>query len=182
MQCARAFGALISMRDDPMDAPIPEKIEVVPSSYHTDALRDAKAELVVLEGMTDAEITVACHKQHKQLTAEWEAAEVRRKEGAARYRAMLAKVEAWTPPTKDHEGLKEFMVQQLSESLKFDCSEGWAKPTREEPKDWFAKQRRRVLENIAYHMQHEKEDRARADERTEWVQQLRESLRETVRT
>ena len=40
MRCARAFGALIEMRDDSMDAPIPD--EFSPSDYHVKA--KAKAE------------------------------------------------------------------------------------------------------------------------------------------
>jgi hypothetical protein len=43
MTCARAFGALYSMRDEPMDAPIPETF--VASGYHADELEKAKARL-----------------------------------------------------------------------------------------------------------------------------------------
>ena len=42
MSCARAFGALIMMRDDPANAPIPEKFE--PSDYHVRALKKAYVE------------------------------------------------------------------------------------------------------------------------------------------
>lgn len=35
---------------------------------------------------------------------------------------MLEKVEAWIPPTKDHDHLKEFMITQLRESIDFDCN------------------------------------------------------------
>lgn len=174
MQCARAFGALISMRDDPNDAPIPQKFEA--DSYHVGALRDAKAELVVLEGMTNAEIVAAAKAAYDRLITEWEASEVRRKEEKARYSAMLAQVKTWTPPTKDHQGLKDFMVQQLTESIEFDCRESWKRPTPTKPGTWHFEQISRVQRDITYHTEHEAEDRKRADERTAWVQQLRDSL------
>ena len=43
LRCARAFGALISMRDEPIDAPIPERFE--PSDYHLKELEKAKKRL-----------------------------------------------------------------------------------------------------------------------------------------
>lgn len=41
MRCARNFGALIMMRDEPLDAPIPEKFE--PSGYYKKEYEKAKA-------------------------------------------------------------------------------------------------------------------------------------------
>ena len=41
LKCARAFGALINMRDEPRDAPIPERFE--PSYYHLKELIKAKS-------------------------------------------------------------------------------------------------------------------------------------------
>lgn len=35
---------------------------------------------------------------------------------------MLDQVQLWQPPTDDHMGLKEFMIQQIEESIKFDCA------------------------------------------------------------
>ena len=40
MGCARAFGALIEMRDSPNDAPIPDKFE--PSDYHAKRLIESR--------------------------------------------------------------------------------------------------------------------------------------------
>lgn len=37
------------------------------------------------------------------------------------YEDMLAKVQEWTSPTADHKRMKEFMADQLTESIKFDC-------------------------------------------------------------
>lgn len=42
MTCARAFGALVMMRDDPFDAPIPEEIKVA-DYYVTNAKEKSEA-------------------------------------------------------------------------------------------------------------------------------------------
>lgn len=53
MQCARAFGATITMRDDPSDAPIPEAFE--PENYNAKRLIEAQEEIARLNAMTDDE-------------------------------------------------------------------------------------------------------------------------------
>lgn len=45
-QCARGMGALVTMRDEPTGAPIPERFE--PSDYNAKRLQEAKDELVRL--------------------------------------------------------------------------------------------------------------------------------------
>ena len=49
MNCARAFGACVTMRDDPSDKPIPERFE--PSAWHKERLGDAYAALSELDKM-----------------------------------------------------------------------------------------------------------------------------------
>lgn len=56
MRCARAMGACVMMRDDPMDAPIPDKWE--PDDYYRKRLEDAKAKLAAAEEMPKAELQV----------------------------------------------------------------------------------------------------------------------------
>ena len=43
LSCARAFGALVEMRDEPADAPIPEEFK--PSAYHTTQIGVARAKM-----------------------------------------------------------------------------------------------------------------------------------------
>ena len=43
LQCARAMGALIMMRDEPHDAPIPERFEA--SDYYSKSLAEARERL-----------------------------------------------------------------------------------------------------------------------------------------
>ena len=44
-----------------------------------------------------------------------------REQTRSRYEAMLEKVYAWKPPHDDFIKSKEFMIQQIKQSIEFDC-------------------------------------------------------------
>lgn len=118
--CARAFGANILMRDEPLGASIRE---YEPNTYHRDELERAKARLYDAERMTLEEAGhLAAAAQNKALKALAESREAWALE-LVRYNQMLAAARAWEPPTPDHEGLKRFMIEQLEESIRRDCSD-----------------------------------------------------------
>lgn len=175
MACARAFGACITMRDDPSSAAIPEEFE--PSNYNSKALVDANAKLAELEAMTLDERQAAADAENAAAVKEWDDRESEREKQRGRYETMLAKVEAWTPPTTEHEGMKNFMREQLSESIRFDCGDPYGK--RPEPRstaDWYADALARANNDIAYHAKAQAEEIERARKRTKWVADLRTSL------
>jgi hypothetical protein len=94
------------------------------------------------------------------------------------YEAMLKKVQAWKPPTEDHRELKQFMIDQILESIRFDCIETYySKPTvRLTGSEWFEQRQAELREDIVRHTEGFAEDVARAKNRTEWVRALRTSL------
>ena len=65
MQCARAFGACISMRDDPGDKPIPKEFK--PSTYHIEGIKKAKEKMVQLKKMS---LETATQEAGKEFTEE----------------------------------------------------------------------------------------------------------------
>lgn len=178
MSCARGMGALITMRDEPMDAPIPDAFE--PSDYHAKAIEDAEWRLRNLDTVSDESARLQADQEYQQAHAAW--MESRRKEAELRerYVAMLAKVQAWEPPTPDHVHFKEFMVEQLTGSIDFDCPSDW--PTwRPEPQpksieEWKSEKRAKAERDLTYHSEEHAKEIARARERTEWVTALRLSL------
>ena len=54
MTCARAFGALIEMRDESLNAKIPEELEV--NTYHKKELENAKQKLKSIKNMSIEEV------------------------------------------------------------------------------------------------------------------------------
>lgn len=174
MKCARAFGALVMMRDDPSDAEIPQQFE--PSDYNAKRLAEAHADLARLQAMTVDQQTAACEASNDEAEASWQSRETKRKEYRAHYEAMLAKVRAWTPPTCEHVEMKYFMEKQLLDSIDFDCGHSSPKPERKKRADWYAEALATAKRDIEYHAAENEEEIARARSRTAWVASLRASL------
>lgn len=173
MTCARAFGATISMRDDPHDKPIP-KFE--PSDYHIKALARAKAEYARLQEMGGSE-RIAFGEQQRQLEIErCQAILTKDREENERLIAMRLQVEAWTPPTPDHEGMKRFMLQQIDTSMN-TCNSLYLKRAEEKaPVHYYAEAVLSAERDIKYHAAEHAKELAKVDSHNEWVQRLRESL------
>jgi hypothetical protein len=173
--CARAFGALVTMRDDSMDTPIPQAF--TPSPYYAEALAKARGELTRLKAMTTREVSAACAADFAQTVKRngeriAEANELRDK-----YAAMLAKVQAWTPPTPEHEGMKTFMAEQITESIWFDCgTEYLTAPTQRDPQTWHAEQIAKAIRDVRYHEESNANENQRTAERNAWLAALRESV------
>jgi len=174
LTCARAFGAMITMRDEPLSAPIPDQLE--PSAYHSEGLAKANARLAELETLTLPE----CARKARQGYAAWEtqrrAAESEALARLARYEAMRSAVLSWTPPTGDHTGLRDFMVEQLDTSIKHDGPFNWGDGPPKEGIAWHEAEIARALSDIAYHAKELAAERERATERTAWLRALRQSL------
>jgi hypothetical protein len=171
LSCARAFGALITMRDDPMDAPIPDKIEA--SSYSAQRYAGAKERLAQLRTMTPEQAEVAAFKAHQEAAAnaaKWNADADSENE---RLEAMRQKVLAWTPPTPDHVNLKDFMVEQLTISKHTYRHEI---PGRLTGQAWLSEQIATAERDIEYHGKSQREENERAAGRTAWIKALKSSI------
>lgn len=174
MQCARAFGALVTMRDDPLDAEIPESFEPQ-ARYYDERIAQAHADLERLYAMTDGDkvhAAAAAWNKHVAGIEEWNA---RCQQERARYEHMLAQARAWQPPTSNHVELKEFMIQQLEQSIDFDCRER-SLGERPRPAMWWLDQVKKAKRDIAYYTEEREKEIQRARERTAWVRHLRSSL------
>lgn len=177
MNCARAFGACVMLRDEPGGGDrIPDSFE--PSDYHMKAAEKARGELAALDAMTAPELDRAAARA-------WDDDETSRlmrlidyRNQRSAYESMLVKVKEWVPPTPDHTGFHEFMRTQIEQSIEFDCNESYCStPTvRLTGKAWANAERTRLLLNIQYHEEQHAREVIRAASRTEWVRALLTSL------
>jgi len=177
MDCAKAMGACIMMRDEPASTPIPEVFE--PSDYHKNAYEMAKKEFGKFCKMSKKTAEEKTAKYNDDRKVAEQEAECKDKELSEKYLAMIEKVENWEPPTNDHIEFKSFMLEQLRESLRFDC--GYRRAVVVEDisvEEWKSQQESRILHNIEYHKKNYAEEVQRAKERTAWVSDLRNSLKE----
>ena len=90
LSCARAFGALVEMRDEPADAPIPEEFK--PSAYHTTQIGVARAKMEEIRTMR---LSTGERRAKQAFEAETEYHEKRIREARelqAKYEAVLERV------------------------------------------------------------------------------------------
>jgi hypothetical protein len=172
--CARAFGALVMVRDEPHDAPIPE---FEPSSHYQERAAKARAEIATLETMSDSALEV--HVGELRMTTRLE--NVKRTETHKlerhRYEAMLAEARAWTAPSSDHVGLRDFMISQLTISISFDCGSGPYLATEPGPAgDWRTERIARLREDVARYEKNHSEEVERTTSRNGWVGKLKASV------
>lgn len=175
LSCAHAFGALVTMRDQAVDSPIPDEFQ--PDSHHEKQIRIAKARLVTLGEMTPENAARHAKEDHDQAVIVRDKARAERDARRERYEAMLADVDKWQPPTEEHQGLKEFMADQLRESIKFDCGmDYWPELPTLDGEEWMRQQVAKAERDVAYHTEEHQKEVERTEERNAWVRALRESL------
>lgn len=180
MTCARAMGACVMMRDDPFGTQIPERFE--PSDYHQKKLDLVRAQLAELEGMTEADFAKAAEEAYQLAEDERLNRLAEFKDLRSKYQSMLDQVVAWESPSDNHIGFKQFMVQQITDSIRFDCDESYYQTPipRKTPAEWFEAQKALHLRDIDYHTTQYAEEISRTDDRNTWIQLLRDSLKETA--
>lgn len=110
LRCARAFGFLAFMRDEPLDAPIPD--EIPKNTFYQKGHEIAKEELKKLEAMTPDDIHNAAEEAWRKGIESDDSVYKKWSEENARYEAMKQKVLQWNPP-EDLLPLKDFAIQQL---------------------------------------------------------------------
>lgn len=174
LNCARAFSALILMRDEPSDAPIPERFE--PSNWNANELQNVSERLVQLRLMSPAEFDTAAETAYTEAVEEQNRRIKECNELRAKYEAMLAQVVAWQAPTREHVEYKAFMENQIRESIDFDCRLYSENPTRMTGSQWLAKEIERAEWKIAYHTSENEKEIARTSSRNAWIKALRDAL------
>ncbi len=173
LRCARAFGAAVTQRDDPMDEEPKHREE---STFHVKELAKADVELArLLEvDMAEAgrEMVQEAH-EIREREARWQG---ERREQRERYESMLEAVGTWLPPTPDHDGLKEFMQQQLNESIKHDCYTSELGELESDVHKWLLGKRIKAVESLAYSHKSLLEEQERVRNANAWIDALYESL------
>jgi len=176
LRCAHAVGEPVELRDSGLGSPIPE---FKPCDYHQKELEKAKERLACLRKMDATAADVSAEAEWVRLSADHIRCVTAKRDLRAKYEAMLKQVEAWVPPTYDHQGLKRFMTEQLTSSIDSDCSERYDAefaPKHLTGPAVLARELATAQKNIYYHTAEYAKEVACCAERNEWVRALRESL------
>lgn len=175
--CARNFGALLHLRDEPCGAPTLAQAlsDSWGSNWHEERLVEAKAHLATIQAMTPQEMDAQRLVRHDQAWSDFRRQVSETNLLRGRYQTMLYWAKAWQPPTSAHENLRTFMIQQIEESLRWDCHP--TSPGEMPDLDVF---RRNLVErataNVTYHAYEAEKARIHEEQKREWVRALHASV------
>ena len=182
--CARAFGATIHMRDENLDVPYESR---VPSDYYEEIIKEDEEKLERLKSSTDDEIKLdilKCYNEsllyHKSKLEEIE-------KHASILIPMLEKANSYVPPTEEHTGIKDFMIDQLKQTLDRDCDAEYHVERIKEIEEATSlgidvKERRKEMlkeceEDLKRHRVNLKEEEERCLQSNLWVEQYYQSIK-----
>lgn len=172
LSCARNFGALIHMRDESNEAHATLR-EL--SNYYTESLKSAEVKLQYFKNLSKEQIEHECYKANDEMLKEYNEQESKRQKQLSQLLVMKNKVIAWKPPTEEHNKLKEFMLNQINETINFDCS-----PPKtfeaSKPSQWIKNHIESCEWNIEYYTKKVVENSNRTNGTNQWIIDLYKSL------
>lgn len=180
LTCARQFGALVSMKDETLDTEIPDNFDPH-NNHYLEKIEEVKEELEKLQHITEGEAEEEAKREYEeqmknQIDRLYKKRELRRK-----YEKMLSKVHAWEPPSKDHVELKNFMTQQLHDSIKHDCNEEIIyelMPNKTMTgREWIDFWTNNLQKDLEFYRKRYNDEVEMVKMRTKWVKQLKDSLK-----
>lgn len=178
---ARQMSILYSLRDQPMDAPLPEKLE--PAGYWDNEVAERTQKLAELEALTTEQDQHAYGWRVKDEEIQWHLKEhAAQQKDLARVRETLAAVEAWEiPPDEDLDGLKRVMLEQLNECLRINGHGYHEKAARElgeaTPLAFFERNLDYARRDVASAREYQQKELDRTARANQWLTALRESLK-----
>jgi hypothetical protein len=182
-KCMRAFGATIHMRDDSLNESYrPREID----RYYIEQVEEAEEKLKVLKTADDEFFIDKVREELKSDYAYYEEKLRKVKADGQKLNSILVDVKKWNPPTDDHVDIKDFMIQQLEETIKYDAN---CKHYEEELQEikiklespidvaWIKHQ---MIENAEKDLQRSKErleeERKRCEDSNKWVSVFLQSI------
>jgi len=175
LRCARGFGALVEMRDESMEVKIPKKF--TPHPYYKQELEKATKKLEEITTIDNHAIELRIEKEYDEALRNYVQSLQETAKLVGKYVGMREESKKWQPPTKDHKGLKDFMVSQLESSINHDCDVSYREiPKKPTVTEYKAKVVDSAKHDVEYHQKEWDSEIKRANERTEWVKQLYASL------
>ena len=111
MLCSRAFGVAIDVRDEPLSVPTPTHFE--PDPYYQKRYEDSVKELQVVKNMSFTEARDHMRAEHTSRVERAKRQLKMMEEINKKYENVSRQVEAWVPPSDEHNGIKEFALKQI---------------------------------------------------------------------
>jgi hypothetical protein len=174
--CSRAMGPFFHMRDDSSGAEL--RLPSPPSNddYHAVECRKAEREIELWTNRDATTCTNLAFCDHEIMKQENKDARVKARDINGRLSSMLRKVKGWMPPTANHEGLRDFMVQQLESEIKYEGSPHLQTVPTLDGEEFRAAKIAEAQRMLSYHSRYLGEDQERYESQCAWIEALGTSL------
>lgn len=153
----------------------PIALVVAPDDYYAVKIKETERALAELRAMTEDECFAEAEAEYHQWMDEYRAYLTKKEVQTKRIDEMLAKVQAWIPPTPQHERLKSWMIEDLKGARPSDRFT-FPLPTPKDAETWRKEREKFLLEDLAYYTRENEKVIQNARERNAWVAQLFKSL------
>lgn len=181
-QCMRAFGATIHMRDESMDKEYEPR---TPSDYHIKELEKLKKRLEIANTYSDENL-IEFKKTELEKDLEYHNKRIQEiKESKIKLESFLESTVNYIPPTDEHQGIKDFMIDQISKTIDFDCSTKYHDEKLSIISTELSNLNANVIrfemikniqKDIDYHVKEQKEEIKRCAESNKWAEAFLSSL------
>lgn len=100
--------------------------------------------------------------------------------------SFLEKAKAYVPPTENHQGIADFMIEQLEKTINFDCNSTYhidklktidSKIENVKANILRAELKAKATKDIAYHTKEHEADVKRCEEHNKWYEDFIENLK-----
>ena len=176
--CAASFGYLVNFRDQDLKGNLPKSIPINRSTLVQ--ISKTKKEIKRLKGLSKQAQIDHGNKEKCRLLKFWEKYEKIQQKEQDKLRSMLSQVESWNPPTKNHQGLKGLMLQQIKDALGNSdtyCSEEMQRIGNQDPIEFITKELDHTVQNLR-DLEHEWAREQRWNrESNEWLSALKKSFK-----
>jgi len=174
LTCAKAIGYFITQRDS--DNPKVEKPKL--KTYYKLAVEEAEKELINLEALSPTERQKQCENYNNGNIKSIEDSKKRYEKSLADIKAlenMRTKVEAWKAGDEKYKALRDFMITQLNDTIKFDT------PSKKDfvlerknlkillTDQWYEMKKATVKQEIKYYGKHWEEEQQNHKEKCEYL-------------
>lgn len=182
-KCMRAFGATIHMRDESLSEKyVPRKVE----KYYIESVEDCEDKLDELKKANDQFFIDKVKGELKSDYTHYEEKLRKVLECKTRLDLILKDTKKWTPPTEDHTGIKDFMIKQLEETMKYDADTAYyenelneIKKKMESPIDISTIKKEMIAdaeEELESARERLREEIKRCEDSNKWVEQFLKSI------
>lgn len=180
--CLREFGIAVDMRNEPLSVPVPAHFE--PDEWYKNHYMNMVKKLKENESLTFEEVKLRRQREHDKEVKSARRAIAQMTEVNERYKQIRKQIEAWTPPTEDYNGIKQFAIDQIEKSMNTEDQFDYYQKIIDKPFDDSDEAVREYmvryladLQNAAERSKRNYEKAmARANEKTEFMKVFLESL------